>query len=138
MVPWPIVILWVVLAAIRLAFLGSQLRDPEGLWYDYERGGPKYRMARWLDYLTLGAFSVAAAWSLWGLDAQTPARLALVFVSWLGFFLLERLPVHRFPRTNRPGALDEALVSLAVNLGLSVLAALAATVLAALFFRWRG
>jgi len=135
--PWTLTILLGGLTALRVAFLGLHLRDLDGLWYDYEHRGPRFQLARALDYLTLGVFLAAAVWALWGIDERTPARLGRVFVAWLGIFLLERLPVHRFPRTNRPGGFDEAKMALAVHVLLSVLGAAGATVMTSIYFWWR-
>jgi hypothetical protein len=134
---WMLALVWSACAAARVVFLAFHLRDPERLWCDYERRGLLYRLACGLDYLTLIVFAGAAVAALWGIDAQTPDRLGRVFLAWLGFLLLERLPVRRFPRTNRPGALADAQVSLLVNLLVALLGAGAATLLAALYFLWR-
>lgn len=130
-----LVILWGGLAALRLAFLAFHFRDLDGLWNDYARSGLAFQQARALDYVTLGVFMVAAVWALWGLDRETPDSLGRVFVAWLGVLLLERLPVHRFPRTNVPGGLSEAKLGFAVAVLLSVLGALGATIIAALWWR---
>lgn len=137
----PLAILWIGLAALRLASLALHLaiyHDFDGLWRDYARGGTWFQLARLLDILTLGAFLAAAVWAMWGMDAQTPVRFSRVFAAWLGFSLLQRLPVHRFPRMNQPGALGEAAVALAINVLPSVLGVLGATLVAAIYFRWRG
>lgn len=135
--PWPLTLLLGGLVALRVAFLMLQARDLDGLWYDYERGGLRFQLARALDYLTLGVFLAAAIWALWRIDGRTPDRLGRVFVAWLGIFLLERLPVHRFPRTNRPGGLGEAKVALAVHVLLAVLGALGVTLLTWIYFWWQ-
>jgi hypothetical protein len=129
---------WSALFALRLAFLAFHWRDLAALWADYERHGAAYQLARALDAATLILFGAASIWALWSVGAQTPDRLGRVFVAWLGFLLLERLPVHRFPRTNVSGGLRDAQVSLLVNVLLALLGAAAATGLAALYFRWRG
>jgi hypothetical protein len=131
-------LVWVGLMALRTAFFAFHLRDPETLWHDFERRGLRYQVARGLDYLTLIAFGVAAVFALWGVTVQTPDRLWRVFVAWLGFLLLERLPLHRFPRTNRPGAMLDAQVSLGANVLIALLGAAAASALAAVYFAWRG
>jgi hypothetical protein len=133
---WALLILWGGPMALRLAFLALHMHDLDGLWNDYARRGLQFQLARGLDYLTLGVFSAAAVWALWGIDAGTPYRLGLIFIAWLGFFLLERLPAHRFPRTNQPGGLGDAMIVLAVHLLFSILGALVATIIAAIYF-WR-
>lgn len=131
-------LVWLVLAALRVAFLALHWRDLAALWADYERHGAAFQTARVLDTATLILFAAAGAWALWGINAGTPDRYGRVFVAWLGFLLLERLPVHRFPRTNVPGALRDAQIGLLVNLLLAVLGAAVVTALSALYFRWRG
>ena len=137
MTPAALALAWLALMALRLAFLAFHLRDPAALWADYERRGGAFQLARVLDYATLLLYGAAAVWALWGVNAQTPDRLARVFVAWLGFLLLERLPVHRFPRTNLPGALRDAEVSLLVNIALAFIGAAVVTGLAALVFALR-
>jgi uncharacterized protein involved in cysteine biosynthesis len=129
-------LVWLGLAALRAGFLALHFSNLESLWYDFERRGPVFRLARGLDLATLIAFGAAATWTLWGQGAQTSDRLSRVFLAWLGFLLLERLSLHRFPRTNVPGALRDAQIALAVNLFLAALGALAATLVAWLYFRW--
>jgi hypothetical protein len=124
--------------AVRVAFFAFHLRDLDRLWYDYERRGPLFQLARGLDYLTLVVFGVVAVFALWGVTAQTPDRLWRVFFAWLGFLLLERLPVHGLPRANRPGALADAQTSLGANVLIAVLGAAAATAVGAVYFGWRG
>jgi hypothetical protein len=124
-------------AALRVAFLAACLGSPERLWSDYERRGSRFHLARGLDYMTFGIFLVGALWCLWRIDGQDPWRLGKVFVAWLGCSLLARLPVHRFPRTNLPGALSAAKIDLAVHLLLSLLTAVAATAAAWAYFWYR-
>jgi hypothetical protein len=126
---------------VRLGFLALHLRDLESLWYDYERRGFQYRLARSIDLLTILGFGACAFYALWTLkDAETSGagRLGAVFVAWLGVALLERLAVHRFPRTNSPQLLLDAKVSLVTNVALAVLAGLAMTGVTAIYFWVRG
>ena len=58
--------------------------------------------------------------------------------TWLGWSLLERLSIHRFPRTNRPGAYVEAKINLIVNIMRALAGAIAMTAVAWAFFWWRG
>jgi hypothetical protein len=138
MTVWTLAGLWGGAAALRLAFVAFHFRDLDRLWYDFERGGPRCRLARWLDVSTLGVFLAVAVWALWGSDERGPHWLGKVFVAWLGLSLLARLPVHRFPRTNVPGALDRAKIELAVHLLVSLLGALGGTAVTWAYFRWRG
>lgn len=124
--------------ALRVAFLAVNLGSPERLWTDYERRGLRFQLARGLDYATFGVFLAGALGCLWRIDGQDPWRLAKVFVAWLGCSLLARLAVHRFPRTNYPGALSEAKIDLFVHLLLSLLAAVAATAVAWAYFWYFG
>jgi hypothetical protein len=131
-------LLGAALLAVRVAFLARHLGDLDALWSDYARRGLRFQFARILDALTLIIFAAVATWALWGVNAQTPDRFGRVFVAWLGFFLLERLPVHRFPRTNIPGGFDGARASLAANALIAALGAFAATLVSAIYFWWRG
>lgn len=147
---WILASVWIVAMALRLGFLAFHFSNLERLWSDYERRGSQYQLARLLDYLTLAVFLGAAVWTLWGLDSQDPLRLVKpevlfhmevlfrIFVAWLGVSLLARLAVHRFPRTNLPGGLDQAKIDLGVHLLMAVLGALAATAVAWVYFWWRG
>lgn len=126
---------------VRLVFLALHLRDMESLWTDYERRGFQYRLAQSIDLLTILGFGACAAYALWTLkDVQTSVgeRYGVVFVAWFGMALLERLAVHRFPRTNSPQLFLDARVSLATNVALAVLAGLAMTGVAAIYFWIRG
>jgi len=129
---------WLALMALRIAFLARHWNDFGALWADYERRGLAFQLGRALDYATLILFGAAAAWALWGINADTPDRMGRVFVAWLGFLLLERLPVHRFPRTNVRGGVQDAQISLLVNIVVAFLGAAAVTGLSELVFRWRG
>lgn len=131
-------LLWVGLFALRLGFVGLHLRDLDRLWNDYARRGMRFQLARGVDYLTLGVFFVAAVRALRDLGGPIPWRLAVVFAAWLGLSLLQGLPVHRFPRTNVPGGLDEVKLALGVRVLLSALGAVGATFMAAVYFWWRG
>ena len=129
---------WLALLALRIAFLARHWNDFGALWADYARRGLSFQFARVLDYATLSLFGAASVWALWGVNAQTPDLTGRVFLAWLGFLLLERLPVHRFPRTNVPGGVQEALVSLLANVLVASVGAAAVTGLSTLFLRWRG
>lgn len=135
---WIVVICWGAAAALRLAFLALHFGDLGRLWSDYERGGARARLAQWLDWLTLGTFLAVAAWAMWRDGGEASSRPIRFFAVWLGLLLLERFPVHRFPRTNVLGAFEEAKVSLIVNLMLSVLGALGMTALWLIYLWWWG
>lgn len=134
---WVLMSCWVAAVALRLVFLAFHFRDLDRLWSDYERGGPRFRLAQLLDGLTLVTFIAVAVWAMWGDGGETPNRHIRVFLVWLGLLLLERLPVCRFPRTNVTAAFGEAKIALLVNLVLSVLGALGMTALASIYFWWR-
>lgn len=134
---WILVGLLAGALALRIGFVVAHFGDPERLWTDYARRGLRYHLARGLDYVTLALFLAAAVWTLWAMGGQDAQRLAKVFVAGLGASLLTRLYAHRFPRTNRPGAFAEAKIDLAVHLLMSLVAAVAFTAVAAVYFGWR-
>ncbi len=134
---WSLVGLLAGMLAIRIAFLAAHFGNLESLWADYDRRGLLFHLGRGLDYATLAVFLAGAMWTLWAIDGQDPAKLAKVFVACLGWSLLARLPVHRFPRTNLPGAFSEAKIDLAVKLLMSFLTALGATMVTAVYYWWR-
>lgn len=126
---------------VRLGFMALHLRDIESLWYDYDRRGLQYRLAQSIDLVTILGFSACAVYALWTVkDLQTSggARYGTVFVAWFGIALLERLAVHRFPRTNSPQLFLDAKVSLATNLALAGLVGFAMTGVMAVYFWVRG
>jgi predicted membrane channel-forming protein YqfA (hemolysin III family) len=130
--------LFVGMLAVRIAYLAFQFNNMESLWYDYERRGTRYQLARAIDYSTFLIFLAGSIWSLWAVQAQEPDRLVKVFVAWLGCSLLARLQVHRFPRLNRPGAYAEAKLDFAVHVLMALLGAVVATAVTAIYFWWRG
>lgn len=137
MTPFSLVLVFVVALGLRLGFLAIQLRDPDALWSDYERRGAKYRVAQGIDALTVGVFTILVLMSLY--DSQSLRYpLGTTFVGFLGVQLLMRFRVHRFPRTNVPGAVTEAKIDLLVHLLMSLAGAVAITLAAAVFLWWRG
>jgi hypothetical protein len=130
-----VVVLALTLLA-RIAFIAFQWNHLESLWYDFEHRGFRFQLARALDGLTVTVFVVCAylamsnndfrQWSLW-------YQSAMVFTAWLGFLLLIKLPVHRFPRTNVPGAFESAKIELIVHL---VMSAIQACAISSLFALW--
>jgi hypothetical protein len=109
----------------------------ESLWYEYERRGFQYRLAQTIDLLTILGFGACAFYALWTLEdtgAGIAGRYTAAFIAWFGMALLERLAVHRFPRTNSPQLFLDAKVSLATNVALAVLAGLAMTGVTAVYF----
>jgi hypothetical protein len=135
---WPVLLLALGAAlALRLGFLALHLPNMESLWYDYERSGFQYRLAQCIDLLTILGFGACAVYALWTLkDAATSVggRYGAAFVAWFGMALLERLAVHRFPRTNSPQLFLDARVRLVTNVALAVLAGLAMTGVTAIYF----
>ena len=123
--------------ALRIAFVLAH-RDPDSLWYDYERCGPRFQAARLLDFATLGAFVASALWSLWKANSDDSPWLGLFVVIWLGWSLLSRFQAHRFPRLNRPGLFREAQMNLVANLVMAVLSTLAVTAVVWFVMWWRG
>ena len=135
---WTLVGILAAAIALRLVFLLLHSRDADSLWYDYEHRGTRFQLARLLDYATLIGFIVAVAWTLWKSDELETHRLAKFFVAWLGWSLLARLQVHRFPRMNRPGLYDQAMINFYAHLTMSLLSSIAATAAIGAYFWWRG
>ena len=135
---WTLVGILAAAFALRIIFILLQSRDADSLWYDYEHLGTRFQLARLLDYATLAGFLAAMVWTLWKSDEHDSYRLAKFFVAWLGWSLLARLQIHRFPRMNRPGLYDQAMIGFYAHLTLAVLIALAATAAIGAYFWWRG
>lgn len=121
---------------LRIGFLAAHHNRLDMLWDAYDRRGLSYRLAQLLDAVTFVAFAACVGYTLWTLPTDTDgaARYGKVFVACFGVALLERLAVHRFPRTNAPLLFDDAKVSLFTNLLLSLLSGLAMTGVTALYF----
>ncbi len=135
MSPIELTIVFVIAACVRLTFLWTQLSKLDLLWNDFDRKGFMYRVAMWLDRLTLLVFAVPALLTLLKLrDLEHPWITS--FIVFLGIQLLSRLKVHRFPRTNVPGAFDEAKVDLIVHLLMSLAGAIGLTIVAAIYLWW--
>lgn len=135
MSPIDLIILFAIAACMRLTFLWTQLSKLELLWNDYDRKGLKFHVAKWLDRLTLLAFTVPALLTLLKIrDLEHP--WATSFLIFLGIQLLSRLKVHCFPRTNLPRAFDEAKVDLIVHLLMSLAGAVGLTIVAAIYLWW--
>jgi len=135
-----LLILLGIALALRVGFLAAHLNRLDVLWNEYDRRGLSYRLAQLLDILTFVGFAVCAGYALWTLPTDTSGlvRYGTVFVAWFGVALLERLAVHRFPRTNAASLFDDAQVSLLTNLLLSLLSGLVMTGVTALYFWLRG
>ena len=130
-----------VMLLVRLGYLLVQSRDVDSFWYDLERLGIKFQIARAISVLTFVVFLGCAAYALWTQDKVPTGRAAFygtLFVAWFGMSLLSRLALHRFPRTNSPRLYSEARFTLVLNLILAMLSATAMTGLSAVFFWWRG
>jgi hypothetical protein len=134
---WPLIGVLAAVFALRIAFILAH-RDPDSLWYDYEHRGLRFRAALALDLATLVAFVAAAAWSFWKPEADGSPWLGKFVVGWVGWSLLVRFQVHRFPRMNRPGLYREAQMNLVANLVMAVLSTLAATAVVGVWLWWRG
>jgi hypothetical protein len=135
---WSLVGLLAAMLALRAAFVARHLRDLDRLWSDYERRGLLFRLAWLLDVATLLLFLAGAAWTLREIGPREPPRLGAVFVAWFGTTLLSRLSVHRFPRTNVPGAWQEAQGSLIAHVAVSLLGAAVATCATGIWIVWQG
>lgn len=126
---------------IRFVYVAVQSRDFESFWYDLERQGLKFQIARAISFVTYGVYLACAVYALWTLTSTTNLflmRATTLFVIWCGLSLLGRFPVHRFPRTNVPQLYNEAQTELITNLILSVLSGIAMTLLCLAYFWWRG
>jgi hypothetical protein len=126
---------------VRLVYLLIQSRDFESFWYDLERFGIQFQIARAISVVTFVVFTGCAAFALWTQDNGPTSRLefyATLFVAWFGMALLPRFGLHRFPRTNSPRLYSEAQLTLILNFVLAVLSATCMTGLSAVYFWWRG
>jgi hypothetical protein len=121
---------------LRLLFIAAQLSNIESLWVDYERGGLKFRLAQWLDWLSLGGFAIVTIFLLYKIN-NLADPLKTTFIGILGIQLLHRLKVSCFPRTNLPGAYAEAKIDLAVHLIMSLVVAAGITLLTAIYLWWQ-
>lgn len=131
-----LIVVFLIALSVRLIFLAFHYGDLNGLWSDYEVGGPRFRLAGWLDTLTLLVFAIVASISLFNFHSAVHPR-SMVFVAALGLQLLTRFASQRFPRMNVSGAFFEAKVNFGIHLFLSLLGALVATLLASIYLWWR-
>lgn len=137
---WLLMVLIAVLLT-RLTFLAVHWSNLEGLWYDFERRGLLYRLAIAIDWVTFLVYLLCALRAVWHLQDRAPTLLGkcgIVFVAWFGVLLIERLAIHRFPRTNHPQRYSEAKISLIAHLVTASVGALAFTGLAAIWYGLRG
>jgi cytochrome c biogenesis protein CcdA len=127
--------------AARFAFVAFHLRDLESMWYDFDRKGLTYHIAWLLSIVTLGAAFAAAAYAIWSLpktDISWSQRYGTIFVAWLGLALLERFPLHKFPRTNSPLLYRDAQADLITNLIMALASAVGMTILSGIYYWFRG
>jgi hypothetical protein len=75
---------------MRVLFIAFHFSDPGLLWSDYERRGLNYRIAQWLDVLTLICFAVPTLISLYKIQ-ELHKPLLTTFIGFLGIQLLSRL-----------------------------------------------
>lgn len=136
-----LIIILAVAFAIRTAFLAAHWSNLERLWYDYERRGIAYHLAAAIDLVTLIVYFGCAMYGIWHLQERATTlsgKCAYVWVAWLGVLALERLAIHRFPRTNHQPLLGEAKIALLAHLLTTLIGASAATALSAVWFWFRG
>ena len=137
-----LLLLLFLLFLIRIGFLLVQFNRLEQLWYDYERRGFLFQVARAIDGITWVVFGIAVAYSLWSISRWSISDVGMniytAFVAGFGFSLLERLPCHRFPRTNVRGSLSEAKIDLFVNVLMAVVTGVGTMGCFALYLWWRG
>lgn len=136
-------VLFLVLLAmlgIRVGYLALQLSNLGRFWYELERRGVDFHVARLISVVTLLAFLGCAAYALWKLDPKTSSHLAIggtAFVAWWGMSLLSRLAVHRFPRTNSSRLYAEAKTDLVIHLVTSVISGVCMTGVTVFTIWWR-
>lgn len=136
-------ILFLVLLAmlgIRVGYLALQLSNLGRFWYELERRGIDFHIARLISLVTLAAFLSCAFYALWKLDPETHSMTAIggtAFVAWWGMSLLSRLAVHRFPRTNSSQLYAEAKTDLVVHLVTSVISGVCMTGVTVFAIWWR-
>ncbi len=136
-----LILILVLSFAIRLAFLAAHWTNLERMWYDFERHGFAYRTAAVIDLVTFAVYFVCALYGIWHVqDVATTllGKCAFVWVAWLGVLALERLSIHRFPRTNHPQLFGEAKVALLAHLLTTLIGAFVMTALSAVWFWFRG
>jgi hypothetical protein len=136
MSPIGLTLVLLITLTLRLLFIGTRLSDLNSLWADYERRGLKFRLAQWLDWITLGGFAIPAVILLYKINSLA-YPLTTTFIGFLGIQLLSRLKVSRFPRTNLPGAFTEAKINLIVHIMLSFAGAAGVTLLATIYLWWQ-
>lgn len=136
MSPNSLALILLVTLTLRLLFIGVHLSNPDSLWGDYERRGLKFRLAQWLDWLSLAGFAIVTLILFYKINSLTDP-LKTTFVGVLGIQLLNRLKVSCFPRTNIPGAFAEAKIDLTVHLLMSLLGAAVVTLLTAIYLGWQ-
>lgn len=137
---------WILLGALalcltlRAAPIALYWNSIDSLWFDFERRGILYRIAQILSHATFWAYLALAAYLLWNMDASAHfwVRSGTLLIAWFGLALLERFPVHKFPRLNRPGLYEGAKVDLITNLSMAVFSGLGMTALSVLYYWWRG
>lgn len=125
---------------VRFAFVAFHWRDLESMWSDFDRRGLSYRIAWLLSVVTLGAYFAAAIGAIWSLpktDVSWSVRYGTIFIAWLGLALLERFPLHKFPRTNSHSLFREAQIDLMVNLIMAFASAVGMTILSGIYYWWR-
>ncbi len=137
----PLLITFAVCISVRFAFVAYHWSRLDAMWSDFDRRRLRYRIAWLLSVITLVAYFAAAIGAFWSLpksDVTWPIRYGTIFIAWLGIALLERFPLHKFPRTNSHALFQEAKLDLFVNLIMAFGSAIGMTVLTGLYYWWRG
>lgn len=129
-------ILLLALLASRLLFLAFHWNSLDLLWSDYERHGLRYRFALILDIVTSLIFLLFTLRFIYLFSTYT-YPLMEAFVATGGLALLNRLQVHRFPRTNSPSAFNEAKTDLLVHMIMSLITAVVFTLATAIYIWFR-
>jgi hypothetical protein len=136
-----LLIVLTICLALRGAFVAYHFNRLEAMWSDFDRRGLSYRIAWLLSAITLVAYFAAVIGMFWNLpksDLPWPVRYGAIFIAWLGLALLERFPLHKFPRTNSHALFQEAKLELMVNLIMAFGSAIGMTVLSGAYYWWRG
>lgn len=134
-------IVFIVCIAVRFAFIAFHWNHFDTLWNDFDRRGLSFQIAWFLSVVTLIAYFAAVIVVFWKLPKESESwlmRYATIVVGWLGIGLLERFPLHKFPRLHSPSLFREAQIDLYVNLIMAFGSAIGMTLLFGVYYWWRG
>jgi hypothetical protein len=136
-----LLIIFAICAVLRIGFVAFHWNHLDSMWYDFDRRGLTYQVARLLSVITLVAAFAAAAYAIWTLpkvgEGSILYRYGTIFIAWLSIAFFERFPLHKFPRTNSPSLYRDAQADLITNLIMAVLSGIGMTALTGLYYWWR-